>query len=178
MRHLWKRFQRAPQFHNRHQGALRAHRHKRALGQHLLSLEPLEFRNLLAVTLSPITGHDTGGVFSVPSGKALYVPLTATDAGQTVSFTASSSNSNVHVAIMDGNPTLQLTVSGVDNTGTAFSGTLTIELFDDLAPDTVDTIKNLVNSGFYNGLSFYRIVPNFVAQAGAERQQVRPGLRR
>ena len=142
--------------------------HRARLGSHCgLFHEALECRNLLSVTLSPIDGPDTSGVFDVPSGKDLYVPLTASDPGQTVSFTASSSNPDVQVTVLTGNPTLQLTVEGTNSSGQAFSGTLTIQLFENLAPDTVAAIEALVNSGFYDGLTFYRIVPDFVIQGGA-----------
>lgn len=36
----------------------------------------------------------------------------------------------------------------------------------DKAPNTVNRIKELINSGFYNGIVFHRVVSGFVAQAG------------
>lgn len=45
-------------------------------------------------------------------------------------------------------------------------GNIEIELYPDSAPKTVARITELVNSGFYNGLSFHRVVPNFVVQGG------------
>ncbi len=146
-------------------------RHRLPLGQRGLMLEALESRQLLTVTLSPIVGPETNSAFELPSGKDLYVPLTASDPGQTISYTVTSSNSNVTTTVLTGNPTLELTVTGLDSSGQTFSGTMTIELFQDLAPDTVQTISDLVNSGFYDGLSFYRIVPGFVIQGGAQRDQ-------
>ena len=41
-----------------------------------------------------------------------------------------------------------------------------IELDRNAAPLTVDNFIKLVNNGFYNGLSFHRIVPGFVIQGG------------
>lgn len=41
-----------------------------------------------------------------------------------------------------------------------------LELFDDVAPNTVANFKKLANDGFYNGLTFHRVIPGFVAQAG------------
>jgi len=46
------------------------------------------------------------------------------------------------------------------------SGRITIELFVDQAPNTVENFLKLVDSGFYNGLRFHRVVPGFVVQAG------------
>ena len=45
-------------------------------------------------------------------------------------------------------------------------GTIKIELYPELAPNTVKNFIELANSGFYNGLTFHRIVDEFVIQGG------------
>jgi cyclophilin family peptidyl-prolyl cis-trans isomerase len=130
--------------------------------------EQLESRTLMTVSLAPIVGNDAGGLFEVPAGKVLYVPLTGSDPGHTVAYSASSSNPDVHVAVLDGNPTLKLDVSGTRADGLAFSGSLSIELFGDLAPDTVQVISGLANLGAYDGKQFYRIIQDFVIQGGLQ----------
>ncbi len=45
-------------------------------------------------------------------------------------------------------------------------GTISVELDADIAPITVTNFVNLVNSGFYDGLTFHRVVPGFVLQGG------------
>lgn len=45
-------------------------------------------------------------------------------------------------------------------------GDIVIKLYFDKAPNTAERIKFLVNHGFYNGLTFHRVVPNFVIQTG------------
>ena len=45
-------------------------------------------------------------------------------------------------------------------------GTIKCDLFPTDAPKTVARIKELVNKGFYNGLTFHRVVPGFVVQGG------------
>jgi len=45
-------------------------------------------------------------------------------------------------------------------------GTITIRLFRKFAPSTVEHFINLVNNGFYNGLTFHRREPGFVIQGG------------
>lgn len=41
-----------------------------------------------------------------------------------------------------------------------------IELYPDIAPNTVNNFISLVNSGFYNGLTFHRVIPGFMIQGG------------
>lgn len=43
---------------------------------------------------------------------------------------------------------------------------LVLELFDKDAPNTVANFEKLINDGFYNGLTFHRVIPGFVAQGG------------
>ena len=45
-------------------------------------------------------------------------------------------------------------------------GKLTIELLPDVAPKTVTRFAELVKKGFYNGLTFHRVVPRFLIQGG------------
>ena len=45
-------------------------------------------------------------------------------------------------------------------------GKITFELFSNDAPNTVDNFIKLVNDGFYNGLTFHRVIPGFMAQGG------------
>ena len=45
-------------------------------------------------------------------------------------------------------------------------GSFVIELYPEYAPDTCDNFKKLVASGFYDGLTFHRIVDGFMAQGG------------
>lgn len=49
---------------------------------------------------------------------------------------------------------------------TSYGGDIVIELFPDVAPITVDNFLNYVNSGFYNGLLFHRVIENFMVQGG------------
>ena len=45
-------------------------------------------------------------------------------------------------------------------------GDVIIEMFPDVAPNHVTRIKELVRSGFYNGLKFHRVIEGFMAQTG------------
>jgi peptidylprolyl isomerase len=48
-------------------------------------------------------------------------------------------------------------------------GRVTIELRSDIAPGHVARIKELVRSGFYDGLKFHRVIEGFMAQTGDPR---------
>jgi len=45
-------------------------------------------------------------------------------------------------------------------------GDIKLNLFDEKAPVTVANFVNLVNRGFYDGLSFHRVIPDFMIQGG------------
>ncbi len=45
-------------------------------------------------------------------------------------------------------------------------GTMKVEFFDKDAPNTVDNFTKLAKDGFYDGLTFHRVLPNFVIQGG------------
>lgn len=48
-------------------------------------------------------------------------------------------------------------------------GKVKIELFENEAPGTVANFEKLIKEGFYNGLTFHRVIPGFVAQGGCPR---------
>ena len=45
-------------------------------------------------------------------------------------------------------------------------GTIVIRLFNDKTPKTVANFEGLANKGFYNGLKFHRVIPDFMVQGG------------
>ncbi|NBB77437.1 MAG: peptidylprolyl isomerase [Bacteroidetes bacterium] len=48
-------------------------------------------------------------------------------------------------------------------------GTMTIEFFEEDAPGTVDNFVSLSERGFYDGLTFHRVIPDFVVQGGCPK---------
>lgn len=64
------------------------------------------------------------------------------------------------MAAADTYHTLTMTLEG---------GDVTIKLRPDLAPGHVARIGELANSGFYDGLTFHRVIDGFVAQGGCPR---------
>jgi peptidyl-prolyl cis-trans isomerase B (cyclophilin B) len=45
-------------------------------------------------------------------------------------------------------------------------GTIALELFDDDAPKTVANFRKLAADGFYDGIIFHRVIPDFMIQGG------------
>jgi peptidyl-prolyl cis-trans isomerase B (cyclophilin B) len=54
-------------------------------------------------------------------------------------------------------------------------GDITIELFDEDAPKTVQNFKDLAAKGFYDGLTFHRIIKDFMIQGGCPEGTGRGG---
>ena len=48
-------------------------------------------------------------------------------------------------------------------------GTMTLDLYATEAPGTVANFSKLARSGFYDGLTFHRVIPQFVIQGGCPR---------
>jgi cyclophilin family peptidyl-prolyl cis-trans isomerase len=127
-----------------------------------LGAEQLEGREVPAVNLASINSTNFA------NNQPLFIPVTNTaTVNGTTAYTATSSNSSVSVSVLPAGQTLRLDMSGVDKTGTAFTGTLTIRLFADAAPLAVQRITDLANSGFYNGKTFFRVLDDFVIQGGS-----------
>ena len=53
-------------------------------------------------------------------------------------------------------------------------GTIVADLFEKDAPNTVANFEKLANSGFYDGVKFHRVVPNFVVQGGDPKSRDLP----
>ncbi|SDI97277.1 peptidylprolyl isomerase [Salimicrobium halophilum] len=46
---------------------------------------------------------------------------------------------------------------------------MTLELYEEDAPGTVENFESLANKEFYDGLTFHRVIPNFVIQGGCPK---------
>jgi cyclophilin family peptidyl-prolyl cis-trans isomerase len=51
-------------------------------------------------------------------------------------------------------------------TMTTNHGNIVLELFDEDAPETVENFRRLAADGFYDGLIFHRVIPDFMVQGG------------
>jgi cyclophilin family peptidyl-prolyl cis-trans isomerase len=97
---------------------------------------------------------------AIPAGKTYVLPVSGWDpAGDPLTYSVSSSNSQqISVQLHQNNPYLLISVAGF--------GDMTFQLFQDITPNTVQAIESLVQSDFYNGLTFHRVIKNFVIQGG------------
>jgi len=54
-------------------------------------------------------------------------------------------------------------------------GTIEVELYDEDAPKTVENFLTLSRKGFYDGLTFHRVIPDFMIQGGCPEGTGRGG---
>jgi cyclophilin family peptidyl-prolyl cis-trans isomerase len=129
--------------------------------RNLLRLESLEAREVPAVTLGTISEPN------IANDKPIYIPVnvTSTPAGA-VSTTVTSDNANVTAAVVSGGQSIRFDVTGTDSGGVPFSGSITVRLFTDAAPNAAQRMVDLVNSGYFTGKNFPRIINNFMIQGG------------
>ncbi len=71
---------------------------------------------------------------------------------------AGSKSENENEIDLSGHPQVQIEMENGDK--------MVLELYPEYAPDTVRNFAELVNSGFYNGLTFHRIIEGFMIQGG------------
>jgi peptidyl-prolyl cis-trans isomerase B (cyclophilin B) len=101
--------------------------------------------------------HDArGAIVKTLTGLGENVPASATKP-----FTVAGSASDLNAEDLRrlAAPRARVTMRGV--------GTFELALFTTQAPATVLRFARLAESGYYNGLTFHRIVPNFVIQGGS-----------
>lgn len=101
-------------------------------------------KNIIFVVLSII--FIVGMVWISGSQKP---PLVGTENLQTVSETTTSTTSSMSTATI-----------------TTSKGVVTLELFAEKSPKTVENFTKLANEGFYNGTRFHRVIKDFMIQGG------------
>lgn len=82
--------------------------------------------------------------------KDTTTPATTKDNAQTPS--------NAGIPTTKNNPVVTITMANDEQ--------IKLELYPDVAPNTVNSFISLVKKGFYNGLIFHRVIPEFMIQGG------------
>ena len=115
---------------------------------------------MLSLTLDPLPD------LTMADGTAVYVNLDATQADSSpLTFTASASDTTLVTHIPDdaANRSLRLNVDSPDN---GVTGSMEFQLFEELAPLATERIATLANDGFYDGITFHRVIDDFMIQSG------------
>jgi len=117
---------------------------------------------LLAASLAPLPNITVGEFlgYQVPlDGSGSNAP------NQT--YTVTSSNPDITATVTQGQ-FLSMNVSHASSGANdpAFSGTIVIQLFNDLVPSTSTLIEGFVNSGFYNNKNIFRVASGFPNSSG------------
>ncbi len=125
-------------------------------------VESLEGRQLLAAALAPLPA------VTVNQYLGYQVPLDGSGSNTTTqNYTVTSSNPDITATVAQGQ-FLSMNVSHASSGAgdPAFSGTIVIQLFNDLVPTTSSLIEGFVNSGFYNNKNIFRVASGFPDQNG------------
>ena len=64
------------------------------------------------------------------------------------------------------NPIVTIEMENPEGEATLHGGVIKAELYPEIAPNTVANFVSLVQSGFYDGLIFHRVIPGFMIQGG------------
>jgi len=126
--------------------------------------EPLEERVVLNV--SPVF-IDLPDEITILAGESFHLAINGYDAdGDALTFSTSSSLASV----LTGNDSIRMRIVQRDSAGNIINdfGYITIELFENDAPLTTSKIKEVVESHFYDGKLFHRIIDNFMIQGGSK----------
>ncbi len=125
---------------------------RQSLHARSLRVEPLEDRRLLSVAATTL------GI-----GAPVLVAFHDPAATAATTFSANSTNPDVTATVLHTSEELQMKVHTVNADGTTgTSGEMDFLLLDDYAPNNIAHITALANSGFYNGLTFDRILQDLI----------------
>ena len=132
------------------QSAQKREEQKQAL-QKKLQQEKTQNKILIIVTVALVA--ILAGAIAIPliiANRPIY------DLADESSYTVSQTATNY----------VKLNVSYTDDDGKQHNGDIIIKLDPESAPITVANFQKLVGEGFYNGLTFHRVIENFMIQGG------------
>ena len=125
---------------------------------------------LYSATFTPTANSTTAGSVSVSSGKFSDAVgnqnADGADANNRVDFAIDTAAPVAPLARLDGSWAVNPQVTMQVNMGSGALQNVVVEVFPNEVGATVSNWLGYVNSGFYNGLIFHRVIPGFVAQGG------------
>jgi hypothetical protein len=93
------------------------------------------------------------------AGEAVHIPLNGyTPTGQPLTYTVTTGSGQTETIVLQQNRSLRIT--------SPHYGVMEFQLFEDLAPVVTSQIIHLAQSGFYDGLTFHRVIHGFMVQGG------------
>jgi cyclophilin family peptidyl-prolyl cis-trans isomerase len=131
------------------------------------AIKVINWVNLVALNTPPTLAAISD--VTLVAGAPLNIALDGFDLnGDSLSFAATSSNGAVTTYIPLGNESLRLQVVHKNSLGDIIQdfGTMEFQLFDDLSPLTTAQIKQYVEEGKYDNLTFHRVIEDFMVQGG------------
>ncbi len=105
-------------------------------------------------------GYFAIGIFLIVAGVGMYINQDFSKKGNDeikASLNTTQQITKLNEDIMKERPILELTTN---------KGVITIELFKDLSPKTVEYITKYANNGVYNDTIFHRVIKDFMIQGG------------
>ncbi|QDS86552.1 putative peptidyl-prolyl cis-trans isomerase [Rosistilla ulvae] len=126
----------------------------------VLSLADISQRSGIAIPQGETPSFVPVGNQSVGIGSPLHVPIDAYDPdGQPLTVTVTSSDPNLlEASVVSGNRSWRLKIADY--------GEMVFELYEQRAERPTSRIIELTEDGFYDGITFHRILDDFVLQAG------------
>lgn len=128
---------------------------------------------IIAVGIIAVLGVIGGGLYlqSTRDGHSTSSDTTTSSSSLTAQPTGQSQENNTNSAqkASNMNPDLTPDANGLSKATVILSttaGVIKYKFYSKDAPNTVARMVELINQGFYNGLTFHRVIPGFVAQGG------------
>ncbi len=128
---------------------------------------------IIAVGIIAVLGVIGGGLYLQfqrdNSASSTSTPSAGTAPSANAAPPASAPNATSPQKASNMNPDLNTDANGLSKATvvmTTNEGVIKYKFYSKDAPNTVARMVELINQGFYNGLTFHRVIPGFVAQGG------------
>ena len=135
----------------------------------LVAVGVLYGRTTAPTAATPVTTPSVPAAAAVPPAPSGALAASGASVGASGGVPAPSGSAGPAALASNPHPDLAIDESGLSKatvTLTTSQGVIKFKFYPQDAPNTVNRIVELINQGFYNGLSWHRVVPGFVIQGG------------